>query len=564
MSAISQDTLPEKSGEVSRFDTSALPHAFPGAIGVSDPTEDLANDVTSELTPVQLWTRAQMQPDVACGSVLRERYVLEQQLGNGGTAMIFRANDLRRDAAAAEGPRVAIKVLRPEFRDRPRNIERLQREFRQTQTLSHPGIVRFHDLDCERGTWFIVMELLEGETLGPRLRRAAPWPIPMEETIRIAAATAEALAFAHERGVTHGDVKPDNIFVTTTGAVRVLDFGVAPESSSQAPEENFPAPSLTVAAASRAYASPQVLAGEPPEPRDDVFSLAGVIYEMVAGRHPYGRRGADAARDSRQTIEAPLSLTEAQWAALASGLSWSRELRPSIRDLVAALRAPTPVTVPVPARAPVLAPVVPAEPPRRRTGKWRLAAAVGFAFVLGVAISRFDRESPESASVNAPTKAPPEAAAALGGGITTKPPAEAAATMESSAPVADASPAPKLEAAPRTPPGLVAFDASSMVVSSRAVVAAIPVRHFTREKRGVRVRWRAIDGSAVAGRDYGGPQSGVAAFAEGHTFRIIYVPITAAKQATGDRAFTVELSDASPGASLGLMNRIVVTILDDA
>ncbi|MGH8198468.1 MAG: protein kinase domain-containing protein [Steroidobacteraceae bacterium] len=561
MSAISQDTLPEKSGEVLHFDTSALPRALPGAIDVSDPTEDLANDVTSELTPVRLSTRAQMQPDAACGSVLRERYVLEQQLGNGGTAMIFRANDLRRDVAAAEGPRVAIKLLRPELRDRPQNIARLQREFRQTQALSHPGIVRFHDLDCDRGTWFIVMELLDGETLGPLLRRAAPRPITMDETIRIAAATAEALAFAHERGVSHGDVKPDNIFVTTTGAVRVLDFGVAPESLAHAPAENRPAPNRRMAAATRAYSSPQVLAGECPEPRDDVFSLACVIYEMLAGRHPYGRRGADVARDSRLTIEALSSLTEAQWAVLVSGLAWSRELRPSIRDLMAALRAaaPMPVTVPVPAPAPV----VPAEPSRRRTGKWRLAAAVGFAFVIGVAISRFDRESPVSAAVDAPAKAPRDAAAAPRSGIPATTPAKAAAPMESSAPTADASPVPQPEVAPPTPPGLVAFDASSMVVSSRAVVAAIPVRHFTRERRSVAVRWRAIDGSAVAGRDYGGPQSGVANFTDGHTFRIIYVPITVAPQAAGDRAFTIELTDASPGASLGIMSRIVVTIQDD-
>ncbi|MEX0735022.1 MAG: protein kinase [Steroidobacteraceae bacterium] len=554
----------------SRVDQSFSADERPELIDVIDPTEDLSNDVTSELYGPGTRLRAMSPHVVDFGTVLRERYILEQQLGNGGTAMIFRANDLRRDAATAQGSRVAIKLLRPESRGRPQDVARLQREFRQTQALSHPNIVRFHDLDCDRGIWFIVMELLDGETLGQRLRRAAPQPMPMDETIRIATETADALAYAHEHGVTHGDVKPDNVFVTATGAVRVLDFGVSPESPSQASAENRPLTDSVVAAATRAYASPQVLAGERPEPRDDVFSLACVIYEMLAGRHPYGRRGADVAQASGMTIETPPSLTEAQWAALASGLAWNWELRPGIRDLLGALRAPAPLPAPVPAAAPALAaapapaPVVPAEPLRWATSKWRLVSAVGLAFVLGIAISRFNRESPESAMVNAPVKSLPAASAALGSGIATTPLAEAAATMESSAAVADASPAPEHEAVPRTPPGLVAFDATSMVVSSRAVVAAIPLRHFARARRGVEVGWRAVDGSAVAGRDYGGPQSGVASFAEGHTFRIIYVPITVSKEATGDRAFTVELTDASPGASLGLMRRIVVTIQDDA
>jgi hypothetical protein len=102
-----------------------------------------------------------------------------------------------------------------------------------------------------------------------------------------------------------------------------------------------------------------------------------------------------------------------------------------------------------------------------------------------------------------------------------------------------------------------------MIVSGRAIVAAIPVRHLTPTRRGVEVGWSVIDGSAIAGRDYAGSQAGVAKFAEGHTFRIIYVPIITKARATSDRTFTVELSGASTGASLGTA-RILVTILGDA
>jgi hypothetical protein len=100
-----------------------------------------------------------------------------------------------------------------------------------------------------------------------------------------------------------------------------------------------------------------------------------------------------------------------------------------------------------------------------------------------------------------------------------------------------------------------------MVVSRRAVVAAIPLRYFSRERRGVQVTWRVVDGTAHAGRDYGGPSSGVENFAEGNTFRILYVPILQDARTTLDRGFDVELTGASKGTELGPIQRIRVTIL---
>src|SRR5688572_13786958 len=162
-----------------------------------DFTEDLANENTSELGQAAAASRppmTAMQAEVLANlagpgatnrsvahgvSLLRERYLLETQLGNGGTATVYRAVDLRRDAGAAdEGRRVAIKLLRPELRGRPHCVARLQREFRLTQAVAHPNVMRFFDLDCDGDAWFIVMELLSGETLGPLLRRVAPSGLP--------------------------------------------------------------------------------------------------------------------------------------------------------------------------------------------------------------------------------------------------------------------------------------------------------------------------------------------------------------------------------------------------
>ena len=558
-----------------------------------DNTEDLAEEVTSELNsardprvapaswpPAPPPARDAVAGDgaVAAGEgLLRDRYRLELQLGNGGTATVHRAIDLRRDAATSgDGFRVAIKLLRPELRGRPQSVARMQREFRQTMLVAHPNVVRFFDLDCDGGAWFIVMELLSGETLGPALRRSAPAGLPAAEALRIALAAGDALAHAHARGVTHGDVKPDNMFLTTAGELRLIDFGVAPESSDRPPGPEAPPP-VTVAA-TRVYASPEVLSGEPPVPRDDVFSLACVIHEMVAGRHPYGRRGADLARDAAVVPERLAKLGAARASAVAAALSLARAGRPDMAEFVRALRAgdePPAARVPAavaaaiaaaanradsPPPAPVAAPptVAPAATPAaRRPGLTLLAAvAAGLALVLGILIGRFDagdESSPKvaqarAAAVPEPAKAPP--AAVPQANVAMAPPLQAGASQ-----------APAETAVAGSPPGLVFFDAPRMIVSNRAMVAAIPLRHLNRGRRAVSVNWRAIDGTARSGRDYGGPASGAETFVEGHSFRILYVPIVPNAGAAPDRSFSVELTGVSEGAEIGPTPRVEVTIL---
>jgi len=117
---------------------------------------------------------------------------------------------------------------------------------------------------------------------------------------------------------------------------------------------------------------------------------------------------------------------------------------------------------------------------------------------------------------------------------------------------------------PAGPPGIVFFDAPGMAVSKRAVVAAIPLRHLSRVKRAVNVNWRLVAGTALPGRDYGGPESGVESFVEGNSFRILYVPILANPGGLRDRQFTVELTGTSSSTELGPTSSVVVTILGDS
>jgi hypothetical protein len=461
-------------------------------------------------------------------------------LGSGGTSVVHRALDLRRDATGAGGQHVAVKLLRPERRHEQRAIARLQREFRQTLAVAHPNVLRFHDLDCDRGSWFIVMELLTGETLAARLRRAAPGGLRAQEARVIAAAVAEALAYAHARRVFHGDIKPANVFLTGDGGVRVLDFGVAPEPG------DAPGP----VTGTRTYASPEVLAGSRPDAGDDVFSLACMVCESFSGTHPYGRGGADAALRSGVTPGRPSGIDDALWHLLRRALAPTRDSRPGMDELAAALRsegAPAvasmavaePVTAAAP-QPPAPAAAVSARRPRLVTGG---AVAAGLMLLLGILIGRLDRGE----SVAAASRNPPESAA----------PVERQLTPSA------AETAPPAAALPPPPAGTVAFGQPAMVVSNRAVLAAIPLRHLSSSPRDASVQWRIIEGSARPGRDYGGPESGMETFAAGHSLRTLYVPIVANPAATRDRTFVVELTGATPGVEIGDAPRVAVTILGD-
>ncbi len=587
MDATGQDAINGTQGTLRSLDVPA-----DAVADARDFTEDLAEEITSELDPALQASRpatAATQPAPAAQpgrpattngasagatQLLRDRYLLESQIGNGGTASVYRAVDLRRDAGAADdGRRVAVKLLRPELRDRPQSVARMQREFRQTQAVAHPNVVRFHDLDCDGDAWFIVMELLSGETLGPLLRRVAPAGMPPGDALRIACAVGDALAHAHARGVTHGDVKPDNIFLTYAGDVRLFDFGVAPESSAHSPVDGAGAP--VAAAATRVYASPEVLSGEAPGPRDDVFSLGCVIHEMVAGRHPYGRRSADRVSDAAVVPVRLESIGNAGAAAVSSALSLARAGRPTMAELVRALRAdetpqPSPVVAaaaaegvaaapPAEAPTPAAAKSAAAPGPKRRRPALVIGLAAGLALVVGILIGRLDPR-PEHVPVAIPAQAPiaePQS-----------PPSSQALAPAAEPHAADALPEEPREDAARGepppasgPPGLVFFDGPKMVVSNRAVVAAIPLRHLNRTRRAVRVDWRIVDGTARAGLDYGGPMSGAETFVEGNSFRILYVPLVPNAAETRDRSFTVELTRVSEGASLGPTPRIEITIL---
>jgi serine/threonine protein kinase len=291
------------------------------------PCDDLDEPLASG--PLALVDPGSEQPAVppdAALRALRGRYILEAEIGRGGVGTIYRAFDLNRAGLPREHRHVALKMLREEAAQRPDAVHALRREYHQAQLLSHPGIVNVFDFDHDGGTYFVTMELLDGEALGALTRRLLPNKLPGETAIRILRELGDAISYAHERGVLHLDLKPDNVMIDAAGHVRVLDFGLAqthtPEPWSSDPQ---PAPP----AATPAYASCERLVQERPDVRDDIYSFSCIAYELLGGQHPFDRHSAIEARKEGVEARRIRELSRRQWHALQSGLAWAREDRPS-------------------------------------------------------------------------------------------------------------------------------------------------------------------------------------------------------------------------------------------
>jgi len=216
---------------------------------------------------------------------LAGRYTLARELGRGGMATVYLGTDVKL------GRRVAIKLLAPATRAYL-GSDRFQREVLLAAQLSHPHIVPLFEADEADGLLFYVMEYVEGESLRHRLVRHGP--LPVEDAVRIAAEVGDALQYAHENGVIHRDVKPENILLSR-GHALVTDFGIAKLMEERGSAEG---PALTgagIAVGTAAYMSPEQASGDKRiDPRSDVYALAAVLYEMLAGEPPFTGPSAQA------------------------------------------------------------------------------------------------------------------------------------------------------------------------------------------------------------------------------------------------------------------------------
>jgi serine/threonine protein kinase/uncharacterized protein YciI len=274
------------------------------------------------------WTDANSAPLVT-GDVVKGRFVLEEELGRGGMGIVFKARDLRKEEAQDRNPFVAVKLLNEEFKRHPESLKALQRESRKAQSLAHPNVVTVYDFDRDGSNVYMVMELLEGESLDRLIKRMRGTGVETAEALRIVRDICRAMAYAHERGIVHSDFKPANTFLTREGVVKVFDFGIAraaKRADNSSGSVTLFDPS-TLGALTPAYASCEMIEGLEPDARDDVYAIACVAYELLTGSHPFDRKSAVQARDAGLVAKAPQSLSRVQWRALQRGLAFQREAR---------------------------------------------------------------------------------------------------------------------------------------------------------------------------------------------------------------------------------------------
>ncbi len=384
---------------------SAAAHAAPLFTDVADhePVED-AGSPEDETSP----GRAEIE--AALRDALAGRYAVERELTRGGTATVYVARDTR------HGRRVALKVLEPAL-GAGMSTERFLREIRVTAGLTHPHILPLHDSGEAAGLLYYVMPYVDGETLRDQLARRGA--LPVDEAVRVLREVADALAYAHGRGVVHRDVKPANILVHG-GHALVADFGIARavrharEAQDPNPPDEPPRPThgagtdtLTAVGTSPgtpAYMAPEQASGDTLDERADLYALGVVAYEMLAGAHPFG------ARTPREAIAAHLGEPPPPLAARRP------DVPPALAALVEQLLAKNPADRPPSAEAVLHAlQGIRAKPTTVTAGRrWGPLAAVALLVILATGGYAARRRAP--AAANGPigtsgTDAPPTALA---------------------------------------------------------------------------------------------------------------------------------------------------------
>ncbi len=340
------------------------------------------------------------------GRVFSSRYEIQRPIAQGGMAEVFLAHDRLLDRP------VALKALFPEYAREPSFVERFRREAQSAAGLSHPNIVAIYDWGQEAGTYFIVMEIVQGRSLRDLIR--ADGPLDPNQAAEICAEIASALGYAHRSGIVHRDVKPGNVLITPTGTVKVTDFGIARAGTSDALTQTGSVMGTAT------YFSPEQAQGHPVDGRSDVYSLGVVLYEMLTGVPPFtgdtpvavaykhvreapvppSRRNPDVPADLEQVILTAMQkdpdLRYQTAEDMRADLLRFRRGRPLAAAPVTAMVAEVPTTAQTAARAAIAADAgATAIHPRTarvaeyapaRTGASRAIAAVLTVLVLGLAV----------------------------------------------------------------------------------------------------------------------------------------------------------------------------------
>ena len=310
---------------------------MPATTGDFDDTDQKGDDAFGATTviPADVFTVNSSESRVQVGSLLRDRFLLQEKVSGGSMGVVYKAMDRRLAEAGTKDHWVAVKVLSPKFAENEQALRALQQEAAKGRCLVHPNIVRFIDLDRDDDLYFLIMEWLEGRTLADILDSKDASVIDASVAFRIVRQIGAALEYAHGRGIVHADVKPGNIMILPNGDAKLFDFGVARVRQQHSEVDFDPG---VLGAITPAYSSMQVLTGEEPVAADDVFSLSCLLYRLIAGYRVFGPRNAAEASSAGMKPQRLKALNDSQWRALKKGLAYARVTRfASVKEFIAAL-----------------------------------------------------------------------------------------------------------------------------------------------------------------------------------------------------------------------------------
>lgn len=512
----------------------------------TDPIADFSE--TAEL-PVMPAPELEPASRLGRGDVLRGRYVIESQLGSGGMGTVYKALDRSRSEHTETAARVAIKVLHEQTRGRADVLSKLRREFYCAQALSHESVVKVYELDMDQNFPFFSMEFIDGENLPSVVRRFHPLPLPRDYVWAIIREVGSGLAHAHERRVIHGDMKPQNIMVTNSGEVRILDFGTAGDSAT---------------ALTPAYASCELLEGSEPDPRDDLFALACLSYELLAGEHPFNHLRSTEARTLKLTPRRPPALTGRQWKAILAGLAWDRAQRPrSVRDWLAELNL----------GGEPLGPIPRPEDAKRLSvikGKGGMASALIALLAVvvtgGITWAMLSRpKSTPLAAVEAATdteETPVSTPLNLNNLVREAKAEEVSPNAASAVPKSAAKVRPAASPPPRPADNTekIGFAAAAYSTRPNQKFVEVRVRRLSGAKGTTSFEWRTEEGSALAGTDFVPQAPTTTFFPAGVRTISLFIKVIPDASRKRPQEFYVLLGNPSSGAALGKTSKAVVTL----
>jgi len=339
-----QNTTLLREGMSAHEETITRKHA--GALPtLRSPGEDSTRPLRTSSAPVSTtgWVAlaGATASDVAnAGTQLKGRFLLEKELGRGGMGVVYLARDERQVEARDRDPYIAVKVLNDEFRRHPDSLIALQREARRSQRLAHDNIVRVYDFDKDGTIVFMTMEYIDGTDLRTLIRERARTGMPLSKAWTLIEGMVAALARAHALGIVHSDFKPGNVMVTAEGVPKVFDFGIARAATvSEAAGEQTVFDATTLGALTPAYASLEMIHGGEPSPSDDVYALGCVCYELLTGKHPFGKASAEVALRERKVPPPVSGLSRRQARTLRRAVAFRAEDRlPSVEAFLEGMR----------------------------------------------------------------------------------------------------------------------------------------------------------------------------------------------------------------------------------